>query len=274
MLDSQWGSKQLSLLIDSPAHKTAHWLELAKFVQRERIPGVELRSVPWRQQQDLLRLLYPGRVKPQSAVLAEEAAAKAKAAAKRKKSDRASIRSLLLSKTSAELKRELLSRNMTQSGTKADLVERLTAPFLAESKQQQGYRWWSQLEKDLNDFFQRVDPTKVPQVCYRCAPQLLRCSPSLARLSRLSPLHVLLVLSRPLCGDKCACFTCMLCLVVGSQDGVGPQRRPRRAEQISSNEIRRTQLGLDTQRHRRLSEACSVGHCQKRRGGSWRCEAG
>lgn len=170
MFDGRHSAKKLSLLIDSPSHKTAHWQDLASFVRREKIPGVELRSVPWKYQQDLLRLLFPGRVKPESTVAAEKAAAKAKAASasRHKRGDASSIRAMLQAKTSVVLKRELLAREMKQSGTKPVLVERLCTEFLEEDRNG-GYRWWSKLEVDLNDFFQRVNVSNISEV-RQCRP--------------------------------------------------------------------------------------------------------
>ena len=57
----QWGAKKLSLLVDAQKHKSPRWQQLANFVRRKHIPGVELRSLPWAQQQDLLRVLFPER---------------------------------------------------------------------------------------------------------------------------------------------------------------------------------------------------------------------
>lgn len=174
-MDGQWGAKKLSLLVDAPEHKTAHWQDLANFVRREHIPGVELRSVPWRQQQDLLRVLFPGRIKGDQkshSVKLETTnnnmsfQQKLKQSTKnlqRARANPATLRAQLSSKTGVALKRELLSRNMSQMGTKPELVERLLQAFLEEDARH-GIRWWSHVEAELNDFYQRVDQSQVPHV--------------------------------------------------------------------------------------------------------------
>eukprot|EP00750_Incisomonas_marina_P027904 INCI6270.1.p1 GENE.INCI6270.1~~INCI6270.1.p1 ORF type:complete len:1108 (-),score=163.50 INCI6270.1:242-3565(-) len=171
-MDGQWGAKKLSLLVDAPEHKTAHWQDLANFVRREHIPGVELRSVPWRQQQDLLRVLFPGRIKgdqKSQSVKVEtnnvsfQQKLKQSTNLQRPRANPAALRAQLSSKTGVALKRELLSRNMSQMGTKPELVERLLQAFLEEDARH-GIRWWSHVEAELNDFYQRVDQSQVPHV--------------------------------------------------------------------------------------------------------------
>lgn len=163
MVKQQMGKKTtLKFLVDSSQGSSTPWQSLSSFIRRERLRGVEVRSISWPQQQTLLRLVNP--LTQQQKLKYKVKKGRSKLNGKSMHADHKTIKIRLAAKTGAALKRELLSRNMSQNGTKADLIARLYGVFVAENNRSQGYRWWSDLETELNDFYQRVEPVQIPNV--------------------------------------------------------------------------------------------------------------
>ena len=150
-------------MIDSPHHKAAPWQLIANFIRCSHVPGVQLRSLPWPHQQELLALFFPQKASAKAKGNPGSGRNRQSSLPSKQKATPELVRKILTSKTSTALKRELLSRNLPQMGTKMDLVERLMQAFLTE-EQHHTYRWWSDLEVELNDFYQHVKPTEVPHV--------------------------------------------------------------------------------------------------------------
>ena len=67
----------------------------------------------------------------------------------------------LKKRSAVALKRELAARGCLSTGLKKDVVPRLAQVFFADAAAngaRRGYAWWSEMEAELLDFFQRVDP--------------------------------------------------------------------------------------------------------------------